>query len=369
MNKRIYLDNNATTAVAPEVKDVLISSLDLFGNPSSLHEEGRQARALLNQSRTIISEKLGVKPTEIVFTSGGTESMNTLIQGVLKGVSHGHIISSTVEHACVMEALKKLETQGFEVTYLNPGSYGAATAEQVESAIRPSTKLITLMAANNETGVITPVEQIAAIAAGYQIPFVVDGVCAFGKMDLKIVRGISGMGFSAHKFHAPKGIGFFTLNSKTPFAPLIVGGEQEQGRRGGTVPVPLIAAMAKAVELIQPESIQYIRELRDLFERLLTEKIPGLLVNGDGPRICNTSNLYLPGVEGELLIQQLDLRGVACSHGSACSSGALEPSKVLIGMGYSRQRAASSLRFSFSRMTQPAEIQAAVDIITNLAGE
>lgn len=366
MIKRIYLDNNASTAVAPEVKEALIAALESYGNPSSLHEEGRQARALLNQSRAVIAEKLEVKPGEIVFTSGGTESMNTLIRGLLKGKKQGHIISSSAEHACVLESLAALEAEGFNVTYLNPGFYGAVTSDQILEALTPTTVMIVLMAANNETGVITPIEEIAKVAYQHQIPFAVDGVCAFGKIDLKMFPGISGIGFSAHKFHAPKGVGFFALHSKAPFSPLIVGGEQEQSRRGGTVAAPLIAAMAMGVKLLSSNYYPKIGQLRDLFEKLLKERIPGVEVNGEGPRICNTSNLYFPGVEGETLIQQLDMRGIACSHGSACSSGALEPAKVLIAMGYPRKRVISSIRFSLSRMTTEEEVLAAVEIIVGL---
>lgn len=363
MKKRIYLDNNASTPLDPEVKNVLVNTLEVFGNPSSLHEEGRKAKAILNASRAVIAEKLQVKPTEIVFTSGGTESMNTLIHGVLGKHSAGHIISSSVEHACVAETLKKLESQGYDVTYLSPGPYGAVSVKQVQEAIRPNTVLITLMAANNETGVLTDIEAVGKVAAQHQIPFVVDGVCALGKCKLAITGGITGMGFSAHKFHAPKGVGFIYIASKAAYKPLIVGGEQEQGRRGGTVAVPLVAAMAKAVELLSDNHINRMAEMRDLFEQLLKAKIPGVEVNGEGPRLCNTSNLYFEGAEGEVLLQKLDLDGVSCSHGSACSSGALEPSKVLLGMGYTKARAGSSVRFSFSRMNSVEEVHRAVDVI------
>jgi cysteine desulfurase len=365
MNERIYLDNNASTPLDSEVKNVLVQTLETFGNPSSLHEEGRKAKAILNTARALIAEKLKVKPSEIIFTSGGAESMNTLINGVLGRHSSGHIITSTVEHACVAETLRKLETQGFTVTYLNPGLYGAVTLQQVKDAIQPDTRLITLMAANNETGVITAIEAIGELAAQRQIPFVVDGVCALGKTNVAITAGISGMGFSAHKFHAPKGIGFIYVSAKTSFKPLIIGGEQEQGRRGGTVAVPLVAAMAKAIELLSLVHMAKMKEMRDLFEKLLQERVPGVLVNGEGPRICNTSNLYFDGVEGEVLLQKLDTKGIACSHGSACSSGALEPSKVLLGMGYTKERAGSSVRFSFSRMNTVEEVYRAVELISS----
>ncbi len=360
MIKRIYLDNNASTPVDPSVAAALMEALLCFGNASSLHEEGRAAKAILNKSRALIAEKIGAKPSEIVFTSCGTESMETLILGAFKDDFRGHVISSTVEHACVLETLKRLEAKGVAVSYLKPGAYGAITPEQVEKEIRKDTRLITLMAANNETGVVTPYSEIATLAHRHRIPFVVDAVCAFGKTPFAIVEGITGAGFSAHKFHAPKGVGFFYLQSKAPFSPLIVGGEQEQGRRGGSVAVPLIAAMAKAVELLTPQSMQEMEHLRCHFEALVFDALPDAEVNGTGPRIGNTSNLYFPGVEGEMLLQKLDLAGVACSHGSACSSGALEPSKVLLGMGYSKERASSSLRFSLSRMNTKEEIEEAV---------
>lgn len=363
MDKRIYLDNNATTPLDSDVKAALVLALETFGNASSLHEEGRQAKAVLNNSRASIAKKLGVKSSEIVFTSGGTESINTLLMGVLKDNFQGHVISSTTEHACVLETLKHLESLGMTVTYLNPAFYGAVTSQQVREALRPNTRLITLMAANNETGIITPIQEIAAIASERNIPFIVDGVCAFGKMCFAVSDGVTGISFSAHKFHAPKGVGFFYLRAKTPYTPFLLGGEQEQGRRGGTVAVPLIAAMAKAVELLTPEQIVKMTELRDLFEKLLMSQLPDVHVNGEGPRICNTSNLYFQGVEGEMLLQKLDLSGIACSHGSACSSGALEPSKTLLGMGYSKERAGSSVRFSFSRMNTVEEVHVAVERI------
>jgi cysteine desulfurase len=360
MNKRIYLDNNASTPVDPAVIAALTDALLCFGNASSLHEEGRTAKAILNRSRALIAEKIGAKSSEIVFTSCGTESMETLILGSFKEDFRGHVISSAVEHACVLETLKRLEAKGVAVSYLKPGTYGAITAEQVENEIRPDTRLIALMAANNETGVITPYPQIAAMAHRHRIPFVVDAVCAFGKAPFTVVEGITGAGFSAHKFHAPKGTGFFYLQAKAPFSPLIVGGEQEQGRRGGSVAVPLIAAMAKAVELLTPDSMQAMEQMRHRFETLLKDALPDAEVNGTGPRIANTSNFYFPGVEGEMLLQKLDLAGVSCSHGSACSSGALEPSKVLLGMDYGKERAGSSLRFSLSRMNTREEIEDAV---------
>lgn len=363
MKKRIYLDNNASTPIDPIVKEQLIATLDLFGNASSLHEEGRRAKGVLTEARATIAKKLKVKPAEVIFTSCGTESMVSLIFGVLNGSRCGHVISSTVEHACVMQALKRLEEEGVAVTYLKPESYGGVTLEQVQSAIRPDTRLITLMAANNETGILHPVNEIANIAKERRIPFLVDAVCAFGKCDFSIVEGMSGVGFSGHKFHAPKGVGFFYLNSRVPFTPLFVGGEQELGKRGGSVAVPLIAALAEAVELSTDEEMFKTKALRDEFEQLVLEKIPGVEVNGEGPRNSNTSNLYFNGVEGELLLQKLDMEGIACSHGSACASGALEPSKVLLGMGYNKERAGSSLRFSFSRLNTLEEVYTAVGVI------
>ena len=368
--RRIYLDNNATTFIDPRIVDVVAHNLThVQGNPSSIHSYGQEAKALLNKARRTIADFLKVKPGEIVFTSNGTEAMNFLIEGILNQTAKGHVITSSAEHACVYSTCQALQKQGWNVEFLSPGLYGAITPEAVEAAIRPDTKLITLMAVNNETGVKTDFAAIAAIALKHRIPFVVDGVALLGKELFEIPAGVTGMGFSGHKFHAPKGCGFAFVRSGVKINPLLLGGEQESGRRGGTENLIGIVAMAEAIQLLNselPEATKRMEQLRDKFEKGVMEKIPTVKVNGSGPRIANTSNLTFPGMEGETLLTRLDIAGVAASHGSACSSGALEPSRILLNMGIPRREAEAALRFSFSRMTTEDDIVHAIDVIASL---
>lgn len=343
----IYLDNNATTQLLPEVLDAMRPYLEGAPcNPSSVHAFGRDARNALTRARRSIASDLGVRPSEVLFTSGATESINM----VLRGSKPRHIITSTIEHIATLDTLKAI---GCEVTYLEPGTYGAITPEQVKEAIRPQTDLITLMAANNETGVMTDIEAIGQLG----IPFFVDGVASLGKEFVEIPEGVSAICFSGHKIHGPKGIGVLVLKHHFKVAPLITGGHQESHRRAGTENLPAIVGMAEAVRLAQNAPYDQIRALRDRLEKALQVE-----VNGEGPRVSNVANLSFPGTDGEGLLMNLDLEGIAVSHGSACSSGSLEPSHVLLGMGYSRERAASSIRFSLSRLTTEEEIDQVIDL-------
>lgn len=367
-NGRIYLDNNATTFVDPRVVTVVAESLSLIqGNPSSIHSFGQEAKSALNKARRQFADALAVKPAEIIFTAGGTESMNMLIRGILP--EKGHIITSAAEHACVYSTCQYLQSQGWSVDFLKPTQAGAVTPDMVQAAIRPDTRLITLMAVNNETGVKTDISAIAAIAMKERIPFVVDGVALLGKEIFTIPQGVLAMGFSGHKFHAPKGSGFVFLRSGTKLQPLLIGGEQESGRRGGTENLSGIVGMAAALEIVQkelPEASQRMERLRDKFEQAVCAALPTVKVNGSGPRVVNTTNLTFAGVEGETLLARLDMAGVAASHGSACSSGALEPSRVLLSMGIPRKEVEAALRFSLSRMTTEDEIDRAIKIIIKL---
>jgi len=368
-SKRIYLDNNAATALAPEVSNLIIDTLpNLQGNPSSIHKPGQIIRGLIAKARAEIASHLKVNSTEIIFTSGGTESVNTALRGLIYGKKTGHILTSVVEHPCVIETCKQLESEGHEVTYLPVGLHGAVLPEAVRKALRPDTQLIALMAANNETGVETDVESISKIALERKIPFFVDAVSWLGKAKVKIPQGVSAMAFSGHKIHALQGIGLLYLRSGVKLHPLLVGGEQEYGRRAGTENVLGIISFAKAISLITSESIEEIRRLRDLFEKTLQEAIPGLLINGEGSRIANTSNLSFPGIDGESLLMHLDREGIAVSHGSACSSGSLEPSRILLGMDLPLERVNASIRFSLSRLTTQAEIEKACSVIINYVG-
>lgn len=353
----IYLDNNATTGVDPLVKQAMLDDLSTTpANPSAVHFFGQEARNRLMKARQTIAQFLKVKPTEIIFSSGGTESLNMLLRP-----TQGHIITSNVEHSAVYNTLKS-----HNPTYLPVNALGAVTPEQVKAAIRPDTKLITLTAINNETGVKTDIEAIAKIAQEHNIPFVVDGVALLGKELFTIPEGVSAMAFSGHKFHAPKGIGFAFIRSNFKVPPLITGGDQEYGKRAGTENLSGILGMAKAIELLQKElplATNHMRFLRDLFEEGLREFAQ---VNGDGPRSCNVSNLYFPGVDGESLLIALDQAGIAASHGSACASGALEPSRILINMGYPKERVRSSLRFSLSRWNSQDEINQTLEVLLSL---
>jgi cysteine desulfurase len=364
---RIYLDNNATTAIDPGALRAIHDAYALqLGNASSTHAYGQQARGLLTKARKQIADLFGVKPQEIVFTSGATEGLNWLIRGIASTSPKGHIITTDLEHAAVYNTVRHLEQQGYDVSYLKGGQHGAATVEAVRQAIRPDTCLITLMAANNETGVLTDIEGVAQVAEEHGIPFVVDGVAAIGKEGFTIAKGISAVCFSAHKFHGPHGVGFAVVRSYIKVPPLIFGGGQENDRRSGTENLPGIIGMTEALSVLAGSlkaDTARIEALRNRFETELKKACPGMQVNGDGPRICNTSNLAFPGLDGESLLMALDMDGVAASHGSACASGALEPSRVLLNMGYPRDRVTRSIRFSLSRFTTDQEIDRAVAVL------
>lgn len=366
--RRIYLDHNASTPLDPLVLQAMIQELEEgTGNPSSIHFEGQRSRRRLELSRQTIASFLGVRSNEILFTSGGTEGANTLLKGVFKDVFKGHIISSDVEHSCVYQTVQELEQKGCDISFLKAGAWGAVTIESVKQAIRPDTRLITLMAANNETGVKTDIESIALLASQFRIPFIVDGVALLGKEPFKIPAGVSAMFFSGHKFHAPKGTGFIFLRSNTKLSSLVVGGPQESGRRAGTENLPGIIGLAKAIQLLNGQQEQFalhMQSMRDQLEQSLLTHFPDLVVvNGEGPRVVNISNLSFLGIEGEALLMNLDLEGLSVSHGSACSSGAIEPSRILLKMGLPMARAQSAIRFSVSRNTTQEEIEESIRIL------
>ncbi len=370
MNGRIFLDNNAGTVLDPRIIPAITQHLqNICGNPSSLHTHGQEARAVLSQSRSLIAQYFQAKPTEIVFTSGGTEALNMVLRGICLPPFRGHIITSSVEHPAVYSTVKYLETLGIKVTYLEPGLWGAVTPETVENAIQSDTSLITLMAVNNETGVKTDIASIAFLAKQRKIPFLVDGVAWLGKERVVIPEGVSSICFSGYKFHAPRGIGFAYIRSSLKLSPIITGGEQEFERRAGTENLLGIAGMAEAFKILmaeQDDSTKRMAALRDNFEKVLMENLPGTSVNGQGPRICNTSNLSFEGIEGETLLAKLDMKGISVSHGSACASGALEPSRVLLNMGLTRKQASSALRFSLSRFTTEEEIKAVIEAVIHI---
>lgn len=365
MNEKIYLDNNATTPLDPDVLDVMIAELaSPPHNPSSIHSFGQEGKKILTEARKIVADFLSVKPSEILFTSSGSEGLNLLIRGAYQG---GHLIGSAIDHAAVYHTLEDLKTMGAEVTYLPVDEWGAPNLEDLKEALRPDTKLIVLTAANGETGVKLDLSGFAKLANQRGIPLILDGVALLGKEPFTIPDGVSGMAFSAHKFHGPQGVGFIYLNSSLKLTPLMTGGGQEKGLHPGTENLPGIVGMAHALTLLdEDENYDYLSHLRETFESLILEALPDTEINGTGPRVPNTSNLYFPSVDGESLLISLDMHGIAASHASACASGALEPSRTLLNMGYSKKRASSSLRFSFSRFNTLEEIKQAATTLISL---
>lgn len=362
--EKIYFDNNGTTKTDPRVIAAMVEEMERGpSNPSSLHSFGRAAKARLTLARESIAAQLGIAPDEIIFTSSGTEALNLALLGQKE---RGPLISSAMEHSAVYETLKRLDSP---ITYLTPSPDGQLSPKDLEEAIIPSTRLIVLSGANSETGVKLPLEEFAKIAEEKKIPFVVDGVQLLGKEPFSIPKGVTAMAFSGHKFHGPKGMGLLFCRKKHPLSPLITGGGQEKTLRSGTENMPGIVGFAKAIELLQtelPEANMRMAMLRDRLEEGVQKIYPSTKVNGVGNRLCNTSNLFFEGVDGEGLLIQLDMQGIAVSMGSACSSGSHEPSRVLLQMGRSRSEAMSSLRFSLSRFTTSEEIDEALLRIRSL---
>lgn len=370
MERKIYLDNNASTPIDPDVLNDIKNFLECsVGNSSSIHSYGRFLNQLLLSSRDTIAKYLQVKPSEVIFTSGATESANMFLKGYFAKNPKGHIITSDLEHPCVFKTIQFLESKGLSVTYLKGGKHGAIKPEQIEEAIRPETKLIALMASNNETGVKTDIYSIAQIAEKNAIHFFVDAVAFYGKENLEITPGISALAISGHKIHAPKGIGLLFVRKNVKLEPLFHGGEHEYGRRAGTENLIGILALSRAVEIAQQQlefSIPTIKNMRDHFEQKLINSLDKIKINGSGQRVCNTSNIAFNGIEGEVLLAALDKEGIAASHGSACASGALEPSRILVNMGLTSEEASSSIRFSFSRINTMEEVDQAAEIIIRL---
>ncbi|MBY0529500.1 MAG: cysteine desulfurase [Rhabdochlamydiaceae bacterium] len=370
MTARIYLDNNATTGLDPRVLEAMLPELSLVpSNPSSTHSFGQEARKRLLKARETLASFFRVKPHEVIFTSGGTEAMNLLIHGILEPPFTGHVITSDVEHSCVDKALKAYAQKGVPITFVPVGLWGAVRPEAIEEAIRSDTRAIILSAVNNETGVKIDLNAIAEIADRAKIPLIIDGVCLVGKELFDLPPAVLGLGASAHKFHGPKGVGFAIVRSSLKLSPLFVGGDQEYQKRAGTENLPGIVGLAKAIELLNeemPQASLRMRTLRENFEKQLMQRLDPVIINGAGPRICNTSNLAFRDVQGEDLLMLLDLNGVAASHGSACSSGALEPSRVLTQMGIPHSLAKASIRFSLSRFTTQEEMERCTEILVKI---
>lgn len=369
-NNRIYLDHNAAAPVDKRVVEAVDEYLRSYiGNSSSVHSFGRECRQVLTKCRDNIANYLNVRSEEIIFTSGGTEGANMVLRGLFYTKPEGHIITSSVEHSCVYNTVKELEKLGCTASYLHPGNLGAILPEDVERALTPNTRLIAIMAANHETGVKTDIESIADIAKRENIPFFVDGVALLGKEFVTIPSGVSAMSFSGQKIHAIQGTGFCFVRKNLKLSPLFTGGDQQFHRRAGTENLPGIVGLSKAIELLQvelPAASVRVKQLRDRFEKTLQDRFETVLINGTGPRVVNTSNICFEGVDGETLLTALDMQGIAASHGSACSSGSLEPSRILMNMDFSLERVNSSIRFSISRLTTEDEVNRACEIIIRI---
>jgi len=361
---RIYLDNNATTAIHPEVLRILEEALrETFGNASSIHREGQAARRVIEDAREAVAQLIGATARDVVFTSGGTESNNASIFGAVPAGSRCHIVTTAIEHPSVAEAIRELERRGSEVTRVAPARSGIVPAEDVIAAIRDDTRLVAVMMANNETGVLQPVEEIGRVCRERGMHFHCDAVQAAGKVAIDVnAIGCDTLALSAHKLHAPKGIGAMYVRRGLALSTHLHGGAQERRRRPGTENVPLAAAFGAAAVL--PSAAGHMRALRDRLEASLTGDFT--INGGDVPRLPNTSNVTFHGADGEGIVIALDLAGVAVSTGSACSSGRVEPSSVLLAMGLSPDDARSTVRFSLSRFTTAEEIDRAGELLREL---
>lgn len=357
----MFFDNNATTPLHPDVLEAMLQDLDgMPRNPSSVTRWGREGRVMLSTARRELAEIFDVSDEEVLFTSGGTEGLHMAIRGLF-AKEPGHVITTKIEHTALLCAVDSLNT---DVTYVEVSPAGAPTIDAIVAATKQNTTMIALSGVNNETGVINRLEEIAQFALDRKIALVIDGVAMLGKVPITFYDGITAMIFSGHKCHGPKGSGFVLLRKKAPFSPLLTGGHQENKKRGGTENLPAILGLVQAVKLINGQSFDYLAHLRDTFELGVKNTLDAVEINGTGPRVSNTANLYFPSIEAESLLIHLDQEGVIASLGSACSSGSLEPSHVLLGMGLSKERALSSLRFSFGRMNTMAEVESALQILS-----
>jgi cysteine desulfurase len=378
--KRVYLDHNATTPVEPEVLDSMLPFLSTeFGNAASIHTFGQKARAAVETAREQVAALIGARPQEIVFTSGGTEADNHAVFGVTQSLAAArrrsddvdlskHVITTAIEHEAVLNTSQALGKQDVNVTYLPVNEQGVVAPEAVRQALRQETVLITVMHANNELGTVQPLEEIGRVAADADVYFHTDAVQSAGKVpiDVNTLR-LDLLSLSGHKFYGPKGIGALYIRGGTRLQQLLYGGHHQRGFRPGTENVAGIVGMGKAAELAKrglAEDTARISALRDRLERGLLSSVPHSRTNGArAARTPNTTNITFPGIEGEALVIALDLKGLACSTGAACSSGAVEPSHVLTAIGLSSDEARASLRFSLGRHTTAAEIDFALQVI------
>jgi cysteine desulfurase len=365
--RRVYCDANATTPLEPEVMEAMRPCLmENFGNASSIHLQGQRARKAVDGARETLATFFHCREAEVVFNSGGTEGDNTAIFGLVR--AGDHLITTAIEHSAVLRAAERVAERGAEVTFIAPRADGLIEPEEIQRALRPHTRLISVMLANNETGVLQPVEEIGKIAADAGAFFHIDAVQGAGKIDFDVRRfGCHLCSISAHKIHGPKGVGAMYVRRGTPLEPLIVGGSHERRQRAGTENVPGIVGLGKAAELamesVADGTVERIAALRDRLEAGVL-RIAGTGVNGAGaPRVANTTNIRFEQVEGEALVIALDLKGVAVSGGSACHSGSTEPSHVLMAMGLDKNAARASLRFSLLRTATEEDVDQVLRVV------
>lgn len=366
--RRVYLDNNATTPVLPEILEAMRPYFDeRFGNASSIHHHGQETRAAVEDARASVAALLGCRGSEVVFTSGGTESDNLAIAGLVD--AGDHVISSAVEHHAVLHACKHLQESGCEVTFLPVDGRGLIDPEDVRRALRSNTRLVSIMMANNETGVLQPLEEIGKIAAETDVYFHTDAVQAAGKVAIDVKKiGCDALSISGHKMHGPQGVGALFVRKGTKIRPLFYGGRHERSRRAGTENVPGIVGLGKAAELacqgLHCGADKKIAALRDRLEEGILAQVQEVGVNARGaPRVPNTTNVRFDHIEGESLVIALDLKDLAVSTGAACSSGAIEPSHVLSAMGLRMDQARSSVRFSLGKQNTAEDVEFALRMV------
>src|SRR5271155_4255049 len=372
----VYLDNNATTRIAPEVFEAMVPFLtEYYGNPSSAYSFGKLVEGHLKEAREKIATLVGCTPKEIIFTSCGTESDNMAIWSALQTSAKRHVVTTQVEHSAIMNQTEQLERMGFGVTRLPVQPDGTLDVAEVEKAIRDDTGVVSIMWANNETGVMFPVEEIASLCKRKGVLFHTDAVQTPGKIDLRHVAksDIDLLSMSGHKLHAPKGVGVLYVKRRTKVVPYVIGGGQERGKRGGTENVASIIGLGRAAELAIEtlgDEQSRVRAMRDLFEENLMQRLPHLYINGNREhRLPNTSNIAFDFVEAEAILVRLDKKGICVSSGSACTTGSLDPSHVLSAMGLTPARARSCVRFSLSHYNRDADIDYALETIPPMIEE
>lgn len=366
----IYLDNNATTEPLPQVRaETMAYLVENWGNPSSAHTPGLQAKAGMDRARRAVAELVGAESDMVVFTGSATEANNTAILSALRAVPHKRrIVTSSTEHSAVITMGRAQESDGHELVLLPPLASGVLDIDALANAINDNTALVSIMWANNETGVINPVAEIAALCRQRGVLFHCDAVQAAGKLPIDLrAMPVDYLSLSAHKIHGPKGVGALIVAPRAPFTPMLYGGHQENGRRGGTENVPAVMGFAKAASLAAAElshRAQHVAALRDRLERRILAEVSSTVVNGLGaPRLSNTTNLGFAGIDSDTLVSLLDQRGVCVSSGSACLSDAVAPSHVILAMTGSYQKASEAIRFSLSHLNSAAEIDLAVEAV------